>query len=113
MSKFFIFTPILQGNALFSGKITQQETILHDRRSRRSRLISSLAAAALIIFLPKRCQLIWSNFRSMMTSSKAQQCAKLPAWMFGGPYFASGRGKRQTFWAGAGGQYLRGRLVKC
>ena len=57
------------------------------------------AAAALIIFLPKRCQLIWSNFRSMMTSSKAQQCAKLPAWMFGGPYFASERGKRQTFWA--------------
>ena len=71
------------------------------------------AAAALIIFLPKRCQLIWSNFRSMMTSSKAQQCAKLPAWMFGGPYFASGRGKRQTFWAGAGGQYLRGRPVIC
>ena len=42
MSKFHIFTQILQGNALFSGKITQQETILHDRRSRRSRLISSL-----------------------------------------------------------------------
>ena len=43
MSKFHISMQILQGNALFSGKITQLETILHDRRSRRSRLISSLA----------------------------------------------------------------------
>ena len=42
MSNFHIFMQFLQGNALFSGKITQQETILHDRRSRRSRLILSL-----------------------------------------------------------------------
>ena len=42
MGKFHTHTQILQGNTLFSGKFTQLEIFLHDRRSRRSRQISSL-----------------------------------------------------------------------
>ena len=42
MGKFRIYTQILHGNAFFQEKITQLEIFLHDRRSWRSRQISSL-----------------------------------------------------------------------
>ena len=82
---------ILEENRILEFYATEGGTIC-DKMASAAHKRADIPAAALIIFLAKRCQLIWSNFRSMMTSSKAQQCAKLPAWMFGGPYFASGRG---------------------
>ena len=42
MGKFCIYTQILHGNTLFLGKFTHLDIFLHDRRSWRSRQISSL-----------------------------------------------------------------------